>query len=80
MTETEGHGGGDHHDAIAGPDDKVDPGEVPVCTYTGGGNMPQTDGKDLLVFNTEEGGTVAVRLDPEETDEMIEQIGALKAL
>lgn len=66
-------------DAIAGPDEKVEPGEVPVCEYTGGLVAPQTDGKPLFVFRTGDGGTVAVRVEPEDVDGMIAKIQAVTA-
>jgi len=63
--------------AVAESDDKVKPGEVPVCEFTGGVKAPQTDGKILLAFDTPDGGTVAVRLSDEEWLKMAEQVEAV---
>jgi len=57
--------------AIAEADEKVSPGEVPVCEYTGGMVMPQTDGKPMFVFSTPDDGTVAVRLEDNEAAEQL---------
>jgi hypothetical protein len=61
----------DIHDAIAEPDEKVSPDEVPVCEYTGAMVMPQTEGRPMFVFSTPEGGTVAVRLEDNEAAQQV---------
>lgn len=63
--------------AIAAPDGKVDPGDVPLCEFTGGVKAPQTDGKLLLAFTAPDGGTVAVRLTDEEWRQMAHDVEAV---
>lgn len=70
----------DIHDAIAEPDSKVQPDEVPVCEYTGGMVMPSTEGKPMLVFSTPDDGTVAVRLeDTAAVNNLVENLSAVVA-
>lgn len=79
MEENEQHGGGVAH-ATCGPDDKVDPQAVPVCEFSGGVQMPQTGGKMLLAFKTQDGSTIAVRLEEGEFDRMVTDIEAVTSL
>ena len=66
--------------AIAEADEKIDPSEAPVCTFMGSMVMPKTDSKPMVVFETEDGGTVAVRLeDRDEVDSLVQNLQALIA-
>lgn len=76
----EKHGGEDHRNAVCPGDEKLDPGEVPVCEFTGLISAPQTDGKLLIAFETEGGNTVAVRLDDDEKEELMMNMESMEAL
>lgn len=69
---------GDLEDAIAGPDEKVQPGEVPIATYTGCVRSEHTGNFPLLVFNTDDGSTIAVRTHEADLSKMLLQLPAFR--
>lgn len=62
--------------ATATPDEKLDPGAVPVVEFTGEVKLPETGGKTLLVFRDGDGGSVGVRLEDDELQAMTRQLAA----
>jgi hypothetical protein len=61
--------------AIAGPDEKLSPGEVPVMELLGVLKMPATEGHTMLAFSDGEDNTVGVRLDDDELEKLKNNLG-----
>lgn len=62
--------------AVCGPEEKLDPSEVPLVDFVGEVKAPQTDSKSLLVFRTEDGSSVGVRLGEDGLRAMARQLSA----
>lgn len=61
-------------DATCGPDEKLQPDEVPILEVSGLEKMPQTEHKVLLVFGDDDTGTLGVRLEHDDARQLHEYL------